>query len=58
MRTSGASTESRMTLAMAIIAFGVVMVLSGGPDNFMQACESGLRTVAESIYQGWLTFRG
>lgn len=58
MRTSGASTESRMTLAMAIIAFGVVMVLSGGPADFMQACESGLRTVAESIYQGWLTFRG
>jgi hypothetical protein len=58
MRTSGASTESRMTIAMAIIALGVAMLLAGGPANLMQLCENSLRTVAESVYQGWLAFRG
>jgi len=57
MRTSGASTESRMTIAMALIALGVLVVLAGGPSDFMKACESMLRSVAESIYQGWLSFR-
>jgi hypothetical protein len=55
MRTSGAATESRMTLAMAIIALGVVMVLAGGPKDLMLACERGLQAAAESIYQAWLS---
>lgn len=58
MRTSGAATETRLTLAMGVIALGVIMLLAGGPANFMIACEHALRSVAESIYQGWLTFRG
>ena len=58
MRTSGAPTESKMTAAMAIIALGVVMLLAGGPTNFMKACERGLQTVAESVYQGWRSFKG
>jgi hypothetical protein len=58
MRTSGAPTESKMTVAMALIALGVVMVLAGGPVNFFQACERGLQSVAESLYQGWRSFKG
>ena len=58
MRTSGASTESRMTLAIAIIALGMAMLLAGGPANLMQACENVLRATAEAVYQGWLSFRG
>ena len=45
-----------MTLAMAIIALGVVMLLAGGPKNLMLACESALQGAAEAIYQGWLSF--
>jgi hypothetical protein len=44
-----------MTLAMAIIALGVVMVLAGGPKDLMLACERGLQAAAESIYQAWLS---
>jgi len=58
MRTSGAATETRMTLAVALVALGIVMLLAGGPSEFMFACENMLRQVAESIYAGWLTFRG
>jgi hypothetical protein len=46
-----------MTVAMAIIVLGVAMLLAGGPANLMQLCESSLRTVAEWIYQSWLSFR-
>lgn len=58
MRTSGAATESRLTLAIAVVALGVVILLAGGPANFMNSCEHALRAVAESLYQSWLTFRG
>lgn len=58
MRTSGAVTESRMTLAMAVIALGVVMLLAGGPAQFMLACERALQSIAEAVYRGWLAFTG
>lgn len=58
MRTSGAATESRMTLAMAVIALGVVMLLAGGPTEFLLMCENALQTIAEAIYRGWLAFTG
>lgn len=47
-----------MTWALAVVVLGVVMLLAGGPSNFMYACELALRSVAESVYQGWVTFRG
>jgi hypothetical protein len=56
MRTSGAATETRLTFAMGIIALGVVMLLMGGPREFMLACERALQSMAEAIYQGWLAF--
>jgi hypothetical protein len=58
MRTSGAATESRMTLAIFAVALGMLIVLAGGPSNFFVACDKTLRAVAEAIYQGWLSFRG
>lgn len=45
-----------MTLAIAIIALGVVMLLAGGPKDVMLACESALQGAAEAIYQSWLRF--
>ena len=57
MRTSGVATESRMTLAIFLVALGIAIVLAGGPRDFMVACDNALRAVAESIYQGWLSFR-
>ena len=56
MRTSGAATETRLTFAMGVIVVGVVMLLAGGPHEFMLTCERALQSVAEAIYQGWLSF--
>lgn len=58
MRTSGASRESGLTLAMVIIAFGVVTLLAGGPDNLMKACEATLRGLSDSAYRAWQSFAG
>jgi hypothetical protein len=58
MRTSGAATEHRMTLALLVVAVGVAMLLAGGPRELALACEDGLRKVAEAIYQGWRAFTG
>ncbi len=57
MRTSGAATEGRLTLALGIVALGVAVLLAGGPADFMTACDNALRAAAEAIYQGWLSFR-
>lgn len=57
MRTSGAATESRMTLAISLVALGVVMLLAGGPAELMLACERVLQGAAETVYQFWLRIR-
>jgi hypothetical protein len=47
-----------MTLAIAVIALGVMVLLAGGPAELANACEQTLRTVAEATYQAWVSFRG
>jgi hypothetical protein len=47
-----------MTVAMAMIALGVVMVLAGGPSAFMLTCEHALRSGVDVLYQAWRTFIG
>ena len=39
MRTSGASNESQLVVAVAFVALAVVIVLAGGPSQFMITCE-------------------
>jgi len=57
MRTSGAATESRLTIAMGIVAILFLMVLAGGPRELMVLVEDGMWAVAETIYQAWVSFR-
>jgi hypothetical protein len=46
-----------MTFAIFVIAFGVAILLAGGPTELFVACENALRAVAEAIYQWWVSFR-
>jgi hypothetical protein len=57
MRTSGAANESRLTFATAAVALGMIMVLMGGPAEFMKTAEAMLQGVAEAIYQAWANFQ-
>jgi hypothetical protein len=50
MRTSGAATETRMTLAVGLVALGIAMLLAGGPTEFMLASERVLQGIAETVH--------
>ena len=58
MRTSGAGTESRLTVAIGLVFLGMLMVLAGGPASFFALFDQALRTLAEMVYKTWLSFRG
>ena len=49
MRTSGASSESTLTVATVVVATILVIYLFGGPSEFLLASEKLLRSVAEGI---------
>ena len=58
MRTSGALSEGRLTVAVFLIAFGFLVVLMGGPSEFMLTIQQGLEAVQATIvqmYQGTRT---
>jgi hypothetical protein len=49
MRTSGASTETNLTLATLIVAACLAVYLFGGPSEFMLASEKLMRSLADAI---------
>jgi hypothetical protein len=49
MRTSGASSETNLTLATVAVAIVLVIYLFGGPREFLLASEKLLRSVADGI---------
>ena len=55
MRTSGADNESQLVVAVACVALGFVVLLAGGPSQFLTTCEQALRGVATSVQEAWLT---
>jgi hypothetical protein len=58
MRTSGAATETNMIVVMFVIATGVLMVLAGGPAEFLLTLEHLLWAAFEAIYQIWISLVG
>jgi hypothetical protein len=51
MRTSGSTTETNLTIASALVALFVVVVLAGGPSEFLLMVERTLRSAGEGITQ-------
>lgn len=58
MRTSGAPTESSMVVAMLVIAVAILMVLAGGPAEFLLTLEHMLWAAGEAVYQTWRAMVG
>ena len=50
MRTSGATTESQMTLAVCLVALGILVLLAGGPAQFMIEIERVVVSIAETAH--------
>ena len=49
MRTSGASSETNLTLATLVVAICLTIYLFGGPREVLLASEKLLRAVAEGL---------
>ena len=49
MRTSGASSETNLTLATVAVAIILTIYLFGGPSEFLLASEKLLQSVADGI---------
>jgi hypothetical protein len=43
-----------MTVAVCLVGLGIIILLAGGPTQFMTSCERALQGVAETAYQAWL----
>ena len=54
MRTSGAGNETQMIVAVGLVALGIVVLLAGGPSEFLTTCEQVLRGLAESAQEAWV----
>lgn len=55
MRASGKATESRMTVTIVFIMLGLLVLLAGGPGEFLKVVERILETGLDAglkVYQG------
>jgi hypothetical protein len=57
MRTSGIASEGKLTVAVFVIAIGFLMVLAGGPSQFMLAVERTLEAAATGVYEIYQNMR-
>ena len=51
MRTSGIASEGKMTVVIFLIAVAFMVVLAGGPSEFMTAIERTLEAAAAGVFQ-------
>ena len=57
MRTSGASTDTPMIVAVCFIALGVVLLLAGGPNELLRVLDRALQTVGDTLLNAYQNFR-
>jgi hypothetical protein len=57
MRTSGATSENQMTWVILAIAIAFLMVLAGGPSQFVIAIERTLEAGAAALFQVYQSLR-
>jgi hypothetical protein len=57
MRTSGAASETNMTIVVMIIAFGLLILLSGGPREFLLGLLGAIKNVGSFLFAAYQSFR-
>ena len=57
MRTSGASTDTPMTVAVCAIALGLLVLFAGGPDEFMHVLNRAIQSVGDALFKAYQNFR-
>ena len=51
MRASGKGADSKMTVVIFLIAIAFMVVLAGGPSEFMTLVERTLEAAAAGVFQ-------
>ncbi len=57
MRTSGAPTESSMTIIVVLVAFALLVFVAGGPREFLLALQRTIETVGNFLFTTYQNFR-
>jgi hypothetical protein len=57
MRTSGASTDTPLTVAILCIAIGLIVVFAGGPGELLRVLDRALQSMGEALFKAYQSFR-
>jgi hypothetical protein len=57
MRTSGAATESRMIIAVVLIALTLLIAFAGGPREFLLTLQDAVQAVGAFLFTTYQNFR-
>jgi hypothetical protein len=57
LRTSGAPTESSMTIVVVLVAFTLLVFIAGGPREFLLALQRTVETVGNILFTTYQNFR-
>ena len=57
MRTSGAATETSMTVVVTLIALTLLVYFAGGPREFMLALQRTVATVGSYLFATYQQLR-
>ncbi len=51
MRPSGVASERPMTFVVCLVALGFLVILAGGPSEFVLTVQQTIRSVAATVVQ-------
>jgi hypothetical protein len=57
MKTSGASTETSLTIAVCAIALALLVMFAGGPSEFLQVLNRAMQSVSDALFRAYQNFR-
>jgi hypothetical protein len=57
MRASGKGSDGKMTVVILLLALGFMVVLAGGPSEFMTLVERTLEAAAAGVFQMYQNVR-
>ena len=57
MRTSGASTDTPMIIAVCGVALGLLVLFAGGPGELLHVLDRAIQSVGDALLKAYQNFR-
>jgi hypothetical protein len=57
MRTSGASTDTPLTIVVVCVAIGMLIIFAGGPDDVIRVLDRAVHFVGDAMFRAYQHFR-